>query len=279
MLQRVLRPHGIIVYESLLLSRVGVVHAFTTRHGGLSSSPFDTLNLDKPGSDPQVQRNLARLLEALDLHDHSPATLRQVHGCETHLIATPSRGCTHPRINTPADELRPVDDPRPLGDALVTGSDRPLLIRTADCVPILLCDASGQTVAAVHAGWRGLVAGVVRSAVTAMRSLTAQPLLAAVGPAIGVAHFEVGPEVAQAFRDAGLAHAVHTRIGPKPHVDLPRAAVELLQREEILESNIDMTDRCTFEHAEDFFSHRRDLGRTGRHAAIIRARPAPPDSN
>jgi len=146
-------------------------------------------------------------------------------------------------------------------------------VRVADCVPVLLASGDGRVVSAVHAGWRGVAAGVVSEAVQAMRRLGASDIVAAVGPCIGVNHFEVGQEVAEAFDSAGLRPCVRRDGWPKPHIDLSSAVAWQLREAGVESSRIDRTDRCTFAHADEFFSHRRDHGRTGRQAALIAVAP------
>jgi YfiH family protein len=147
----------------------------------------------------------------------------------------------------------------------------------ADCVPVLLSTPDGRTVAAVHAGWRGVVAGVVLRAAEAVRRLRAGgadgPLFAAIGPSIGFDAFEVGPEVAAVFaeRFGGDAAALlkPSRNSGKSLVDL-RSALRLQLRSVGLPAEaIDTTDRCTHRDADEFFSHRRDNGVTGRMAGLI----------
>jgi YfiH family protein len=156
-----------------------------------------------------------------------------------------------------------------------------LAVRVADCVPVLLAGGEGRVVAAVHAGWRGIIAGVLPAAVKTFADsfhLPAPGLVAAIGPCISGVHFEVGPEVARAFVAAGLAPAVQGTTasdgaGAKPHIDLRRAARMQLEQEGIPARAIDDTDRCTYTHAAEFFSHRRDHGVTGRMAAAIACAP------
>ena len=151
-----------------------------------------------------------------------------------------------------------------------------IAIRVADCVPILLAADDGRLVAAVHAGWRGVVAKVVTETVKHMRTrfgATPDRLVAAIGPCIGEPAFEVGREVVEAFEHLFGADAP-ARMLPdgKGRVDL-RAAVKLqLLRCGLPSDRIDVTDRCTFRDADEFFSHRRERGVTGRMAAIITPR-------
>jgi len=124
----------------------------------------------------------------------------------------------------------------------------------------------------VHAGWRGVVADVVARAVDQLidrAPVTSSDILAAIGPCIGVEHFEVGPEVADAFNEAGLADTVRPVPDARPHIDLTAAVVTQLTRRGVPVEQIDTTDRCTYRDADEFFSHRRDRGVTGRMASVI----------
>jgi YfiH family protein len=151
-----------------------------------------------------------------------------------------------------------------------------LTVRVADCVPILLASDNGRVVAAVHAGWRGLVGGVIGKSLRAMHEAggdEARPeqVVAAIGPAISGENFEVGEEVAAEFARMGLREAVvEAAVGAKagkPHVDLQRAAYMQLAGAGVL--RIDGNELCTYRDAGEFYSHRREHGRTGRMAAGI----------
>jgi YfiH family protein len=140
-------------------------------------------------------------------------------------------------------------------------------VRVADCVPVLLAAADGRTVATVHAGWRGVIAGVVTAALAELRS---RDVVAAIGPCIGFDAFEVGPEVLDAFRSEFGEHApVAASANGKGRVDLRRAVSMQLTRSGIPAEHIDSTDRCTHRDRDEFYSHRRDNGVTGRMAAVI----------
>lgn len=265
---RVEHENGVVTYESPLLRGAGVPHGFTTRIGGLSPAPYASLNLVSLVNDPEadantnVAENFRRVRKAMDCQRHIRVQVNQVHGCEV--------------WNPPAKPVRPVDAPR--ADAIATDrAGQLLMVRAADCVPVLLCSRDGRAVSAVHAGWRGVVAGVIQRAVDSVCSLRgdeASGLVAAVGPCISAAHFEVGPEVVEAFEAAGLGHAVRREAGwAKPHIDLPVAVSHQLERVGVAAEGIDVSTRCTFADAGDFFSHRRDHGRTGRQAALIAVKP------
>jgi hypothetical protein len=136
----------------------------------------------------------------------------------------------------------------------------------------LIASEDGSVVAAIHAGWRGVIAGVVPHAVTKMRAddMRVDSLIAAVGPCIGFDAFEVGVEVVEQFEQGfGSSRICRRTLDGKSRVDL-RAAIALqLARTGISQDRIDTTDRCTFRDCEEFFSHRRDRGITGRMAALI----------
>jgi polyphenol oxidase len=256
MLQRRIAPDGPVFYVSPKLAELGVRHAFSTRLGGVSPPPFNSLNLGNPNGcaiqddEPRIQENYHRLQSAI--------------GCET------SRRCWVHQVHaaTVVDTTSRDYDNSLKADALVTSdSSQVLSIRIADCVPILLADGNGACVAAVHAGWRGVIAGVIPAAVQAMAR---PPVAAAIGPCIGFDAFEVGAEVLVEFERAfGRAAPIRRESSGKGHVDL-RAACRIQLREAGLsDERIDSTDRCTFRDADEFFSHRRDNGVTGRMAALI----------
>jgi len=224
MLHRTAHPDGTITYQSPLLAGIGVSHAFSTRG-------FE----------------LAQTAAAVGLGGHQVLRVKQVHGTAVERTG----GCE-------ADAI--VVDQSDRSGALPGAA----CVVTADCVPILLATPNGKAVAAVHAGWRGLVAGVIEAAVEEL----GQPFIAAVGPCISVNHFEVGQEVADQFDPA----FVHTDLGERPHIDLRAAAVHRLKQSGA--QAVDTTDRCTYEHTREFYSYRREVthngdAATGRMFAII----------
>jgi polyphenol oxidase len=240
----------------------GVRAAFSLRGGGVSGPPWASLNLgthvgDEPAA---VRENRRRLAAALDL-PAEPCWLEQVHGTEV----------WRPAGATPGDSPPPAP---PRADAVVV--DQPGVVATimvADCLPVLFCDRDGQRVAAAHAGWRGLVAGVLENTVAAM-GLPPSRLLAWLGPAIGPARFEVGGEVRDAFLAAGPRRAaVHFRPG---HGDRWMCDLSGLARDRLGALGIGAVSGgqwCTASDPARFFSHRRDAPRTGRMAALVWIEP------
>jgi polyphenol oxidase len=261
MIRRIDHDNGVVTYQSDLLRDLGVRHAFSTRIGGVSAPPYDTLNLGyltkgtAPDHNTDVAENFRRLRRAIGLQRYFRVQVRQVHGAGVYI--SPRRPARM-RDVPPADAI--------LSD--VPGSMP--TVRTADCVPVLLAGPGGRIVGAVHAGWRGIVAGVITTAIDAMAErfgVDGRQVVAAIGPCIRAKAFEVGEEVVQAFAAAGLVAAVQPANGHRPHIDLIRA-VELQLWNRGVQST-EAADGCTFHDATEFFSHRRDRGQTGRMAAVI----------
>ena len=266
MLERVVCPNAVVVYRSPLLGGAGVPHAFSTRLGGVSAGPFASMNLGNPNGIAEqddaanIVENYRRLHAAVGCTHRRRVFAHQVHG------ATVLDPATRPRTDTIHGGCEIGR-----GDALVTHDAAVLLsVRTADCTPVLVATQDGRRVAAVHAGWRGVVAGVVPE--TLRHFDDASTLLVAVGPNIQFDAFEVGPEVADEF-DAAFGVGVVTRrlLDGKARVDLARAIVLQLAAAGVTTDRVDTTDRCTVTHADEFFSHRRERGVTGRMAAVIGA--------
>ena len=161
-------------------------------------------------------------------------------------------------------------------DGLVSSDPRnAVAVRIADCVPVLLHERAGNVVAALHAGWRGVVSGVVQVGVAHLaRSVRSSAgLVAAIGPSIGPCCFEVGEEVASALLDAVPDESIVDRSRPKPHVDLRRAVRLQLRALGLADDAIEDVPGCTRCDAEQFFSFRRDGARSGRLLAAIAPHP------
>lgn len=227
--------------------------------GGVSSSPFDTLNLGfhLGDDDDAVRENRRRLAQTLGVSLDRLFEQRQVHGDGVREVT---------RFDQ-AEEVVNLE-----GDALIT-RDEGLAVaaRTADCVPLLIAHPPSGNVAAVHAGWRGAVAGIVPAAVQRMKHAPTE-LVAAIGPHIRVRAFEIGPDVARQMERAAEGGSVVERGGAKPHGDL--AALIRLQLGDagVVTSAIEDVGGCTHDDPQLFFSHRRDRGETGRHLSVIVAR-------
>jgi hypothetical protein len=243
--------------SSPLLTQSGFRHAFFTRQGGVSSGAYATLNFSVTVGDlaANVRENLRRASDALGVNTEQLHFLSQVHG----------RGVVRVEADAQASSTRFVE-----GDALLTRARNvACAVRTADCVPVLLADRRSGAVAAVHAGWRGAVQGVARAAVQSLRELAGgnAELVAAIGPHISLAAFEVSADVAAQILAASLDPGIVEHAGPKPHVDLCRMLHAELRAAGVLE--IDHVHGCTVREPERFFSYRRDGQASGRHLSAI----------
>ena len=268
------------------------VHAFTTlrRGAGRSAAPFDTFNLGNfrgpEGDDPAVvARNRAELVERFGLPS-APCWLKQVHGTE--VVRFDAAGGPPPRpspasggggTSASVSGLPPPlagegrgggqDEAEPQADAAVTRTPGVVLaILTADCLPVVFAAKDGREIAAAHAGWPGLSAGMLEAALSAMRA-PAAGVVAWIGPCAGPSRYEVGRNVFDAFvvPDAGAAAAfAPTREG---HwlADLPALARRRLVAAGMDAADVHGGDLCTISDPARFFSHRRD-GRSGRIATI-----------
>lgn len=229
------------------------VHALTTtRQAGVSQGVYRGLNLgDHVQDDPAaVARNRLALRGGLTLPGE-PVWLHQVHGTRV----VPAREGTPPET----------------ADGSFTGTrGRVCGVLTADCLPVLFCNRAGTRVAAAHAGWRGLAAGILEATLTALAAAGAAPdtLLAWLGPAIGPGSYEVGDEVRDAFLRADPAAESAFVAGRAGHwwLNLYAAARLRLHRGGV--PLVTGGDHCTWTEADRFYSHRRD-GLTGRQATLI----------
>jgi YfiH family protein len=250
---------GATVLRSPILDDAGVSHGFGTRLGGVSRESFASLNFGLKGGDSleNVRQNQERLGRTVGFDARGLFRLRQVHGRRVVLVEESSQ---------------PEAVWREEADALVTGERGAALgVGTADCVPVLLADPEARVVGAAHAGWRGIVGGVLPGVVEALVALGASPsrLRVAVGPCIGPCCYEVGEEVAEQFE--AVAGAVrHAANAPKPHLDLLTAVSAKLAEAGLPAEAVSVPEGlCTRCQDDLFFSYRRDAGRTGHHLSVV----------
>jgi YfiH family protein len=244
-------------------------HGFSTRAGGVSAPPYDTLNLGARWGDvlASVEENRRRLLRAAGVAGPLYVA-RQVHGTDVARV----------RAGDDASAIAGVE-----ADALITGDPGVALgVFVADCIPAVLVDPRTGAIAAAHAGWRGTVAGVLPAVVRALATeFGARPadLRVVLGPAIGPCCFEVGPEVAREFETvlSGAADAADV-VMPSPrgaagkwHVDLKAANRLLLARAGVGPDAIDAMADCTCHDGARFYSYRRDR-ETGQLMGIVARR-------
>lgn len=247
---------SIRLYRSSVMPTTGVLHGFPERGGGVSPGARSSLNLGaRWGDDPaNVDANRRRLAAHAGYDPDALVVTRHVHGTDVWRVGEPLAA-------------------EAAFDGLVCDRAGPVLgAFAADCIPLVFADPVARVIGAAHAGWRGTVAGVAARVVARMVECGARAadIRVALGPSIGPCCFEVGPEVAAAFRDAlgelpGLVVA-----GPhKDHVDLRVASRAVLERAGVAPPHIDDHPPCTRCHPDRFFSYRRDGQAGGVHMGFI----------
>jgi YfiH family protein len=220
-------------------------HGFSTRQGGVSSAPFDSLNLGGSDDLPEhILQNREGALHQLKLSISNLCNLKQVHGTDV-LIATVGQQ---------------------QGDALVSNKrNQVLAVSIADCYPILFHDQKNKVIGAAHAGWRGTVGKIAERTVIEMLKLGAEKeqIQVAIGQGISKERFEVGDEVIEQFKSSGFPNQLLT----DNKIDLALCNEFVLTEIGIPADHIWKMNRCTFE--ADFFSYRQDKGKTGRMWGVI----------
>ena len=230
-----------------------VKHGVFTRHGGVSSGMWSSLNLSRSTGDTQdcVAENRARLMRVMDTRDTLTSWL--VHGNHVRAVGMDDLG---------------QDDAH--ADAMITRTPGlALTMRYADCVPILFHDRRRAVIGVAHAGWKGFVNGVLAATVNAMRAAydcDPADIVAGVGPSIGPDKFEVGADVAAQIQSAVPAPVIIPTMG-NPRVDLWAAAEAQLRAAGV--GHIEIAGLCTATHTWDWFSHRAEQGNTGRFGVLI----------
>ena len=239
-----------------------ITQGFTTRRGGVSAGPYDSLNLGAHVGDDlaQVQANRRRVWHDLGTHESQVVLAEQVHGDQ---VAVVSAGFG----------LVPIAG----ADALVTSTpDLLLMLFFADCVPVYLVDPTRKVIGLAHAGWRGTAANIAGKTLQRMSAefgCLPSACFAAVGPSIGGASYEVGPEVADHFRTLPGARAStvvtpRSEIGGTYNLNLRAVIFGQLLYAGLPAGSIAVCDEDTFRSKRDFFSYRRD-GVTGRMGAFL----------
>lgn len=240
-----------------------IVAGFTTRNGGSSRPPFNSLNLGLHTGDltAHVEANRATLLSAFALPAPRLLTVNQVHGNGILVIDRPNQDLSHfLRVEA---------------DVIITNQPGIMMgILVADCFPVLLWAPQKRVAAAVHVGWRGAALGLLGHTVQALEKqfdVTADSLYAAVGPGIAAHSYEVDRPVRDAFRQ-GSGHwdqiARETRLGHW-QLDLQHSCLLQLAAAGVPAGQIDRVADCTCCTRESFFSYRRDQGRTGRQMGFM----------
>ena len=256
----------VILTCSLFNQSKAVRHGFSTRLGGVSEAPYDTLNLGLRTEDcvENVRENYKRFCNAVGVDETKLILTRQVHSRDIKIV-------------TKSDCGKGLAKESDLGefDGLITAQRGvPIAVFYADCTPILLLDPKKKVIAAVHSGWRGTMSRIGRYAVQIMRREFAskpEDILAAFGPSIKKCCFEVGSDVFVEFCQMFGARALSgtKEVNDKFYVDTDKLNKEQLIAEGLKEENISICEECTFCNNDVFYSHRADKGKTGRMCAVI----------
>jgi YfiH family protein len=224
---------------------ISTTHGFSTRHGGVSPAPFGSLNLGGTEDLPEnIAENRKRALADLSIPFHRVSYLNQIH---SNAVCRGAAG-------------------KQTGDALATNEPGlALAVGAADCYPVLFYDEKNKVIGAAHCGWKGTVGKIVKNTIEEMILLGAEKphIKIAIGQGICAANYEVSDEVISQFKEAGFPENCWAR----RQLDLLKANCFVAMESGVPEGNIWSMNRCTTE--ADFFSYRRDKGKTGRMWAVI----------
>ena len=254
-------------YQSRLFQKYGIKHAFFTRKGGVSEGPFESLNFaigvgELQDAEAKVMQNYQLAAEFFGLNKEDICRTYQTHTAVVETAEGKDRGR--------GISVTPYDHGV---DGLMTVEKNLLLsVRTADCVPILLCDKDKKVCAAVHAGWRGTVGGIIKNALNKMQEKGASltDIVVAIGPCVGKCCYEVGEDVREEFLaiSSGCDEFFAPQNG-KYMLDLVGVNEFIIKECGISPENISSADLCTKCREDEFFSHRRSGSVRGTMSAFI----------
>ena len=239
-----------VIFSKLFSSFPQISFGFSTRQGGITPDPFDmNLSFNVGDDRTRVMQNRRKFLQSVQIAEDQLAIPKQVHGDTVHRAERPGeyQNC----------------------DGLITNNLGVFLsVKVADCLPIFFFDPSSNSIAAVHAGWRGSAQKIVQRAVALMVaefSTRPETMLVYIGPSSRVCCYEVGEEVASKFHQQFLSRKADTR----PHLDMHSFTVSLLREMGVKDSHIEVSPYCTICTPELFHSYRRDGARSGRMMGTI----------
>jgi len=248
-------------YEFKQWQSAPLKHGIFTRHGGVSPTPWDGLNVGGTVGDDiaNVRRNHELMFEALELDETNACSVWQVHGADTVIVTTPPK--QRKWINR--------------ADGMVTNQpNMPLVMRYADCVPIMFFDPIQQAIGIAHAGWRGTVSGAQVSVLNTMQDAygsNPEDVQVGIGPSIGPDHYEVKEDVLLAVEtELGTTDGyINYASDGCTYFDLWSANEKILTAAGVLPEHIETARICTASTTDEFYSHRAEKGKTGRFGAII----------
>lgn len=250
-------------YTADEFEKTGMVrHCFSTRKGGVSKNEFESLNLRMNCGDSRenIIQNYRIICDEIGVDYRKLVLSKQVHSDEIHTVGKEDcgNGITKPQKFESCD-------------ALITAEPGvPLAVFGADCVPLYFLDTENRVIALAHSGWKGTVLEIGAKVVHTMgKRFNTKPenVIAAIGPSIGVCHFEVGDEVADIFRDKFGGGVLEKH--EKYHVNMQKAIKIQLENSGVAEKNIIESGVCTYCNSELLFSHRKTAGKRGVMAAIM----------
>lgn len=262
--------NSMMLQRSEILTKAGFTHAFSTRQGGVSVAPFHSADFALLRDAVALRENQRRLALALGFDPSRLFQAEQVHGAA---VFVPGQSAEDLNLG----KLPDVEVARyAKADALVAREPGDTVgVRVADCVPILVADQGNGRVAAIHAGWKGVVADVIGHALAALEPGAPSELVAAIGPCIGACCFEVSHDVAEKIAAASTPACIVSRHAPlKAMVDLRLAAAAQLARLGMDGARVEQVGGCTRCDAAMYYSFRRDGDDAGRLLAVITARTA-----
>lgn len=256
---QIYKSGSIIYYKFASLENQGLYHAVFTRHGGISPTPWKSLNFGASVGDDsnRVKQNREKALEILNVKPESIFDVYQVHSNEVILT----------------DRALRQDEPHIKADAMITNSPNvTLLMRFADCVPILLFDPTNRAIGLSHAGWIGTINKIAEKTVNKMKNefgTNPDVLIAGIGPSIGPDHYAVGKEVVEKVISSfgELAEQLIIYENNKMFFNLWKANQVVLNQAGV--NKIEVAEICTHCNLGDWYSHRGELGKTGRFGVIL----------
>lgn len=265
---KLIENNGIKVFEFEEFKKYPIKHCITSRIGGVSSEPYDTLNmgtlniLEQRNSTIENNKRVVETFFKKSINDI--VRTDQVHGTKIKKVTKLDRG----KGITKESDFKGID-------GLITNESGVILSTFyADCTPILLYDPKKKVIASIHSGWKGTIKKISSEAIKIMvedYGSKKANILAGIGPTIGPEKFEVEEDVYSKFKEnfKKMDKILLRKIGKKYYLNLWEANREVLEEAGVDPKNIFVDDHCTYENEELFFSHRRDKGSTGRMSALI----------